>query len=74
MINGLDTMLHGQISEMEGKSPWTPRGEKSSNIKLRGRQFTPRNIENITIAVAGTFAVGLLCSLAYLALRRGKQD
>ena len=37
LLDGLDTLLHGQINEMEGKSPRRTRGEKASNIEIRGR-------------------------------------
>ena len=74
LLNGLDTVLLGQISEIEGKSPKIVRGEKSSNIVIRGRQLTPRNVENIGLAALGTLTVGLLCSLAYLTLRRKQTD
>ena len=37
LIDGLDTLLHSQINQMEGKSPRQARGEKASNIEIRGR-------------------------------------
>ena len=70
LIAALDKLLLGQIAEMDGRDPPTPRGAKSTNFEFRGQQLTPRSVENIALGTLGAITIGLVCSIAYLALRR----
>ena len=73
LIAALDSLLVRQIAEVKGEVPLTPRGEKASNFSFKGQELTPRSVENVAVASVGALALGLICSFAYLAMRR-KQD
>lgn len=73
LLAAFDSLIVEQIAEQEGNGPKTPRGEHSSNYHIKGRELTPRNVETIAMATVGTIVLGVVCSIAFMAMRRGKE-